>query len=71
MKRQDLELGIQRLYYVVWALWLCFGVAALIHDNIRDVEGYAAVIGAFVIAPPALMFAVRWIYRGFSPKPRV
>lgn len=65
--RKNLETGIQRLYYVAWASWVAFGIAAFIHDYPHSVYDVLAFLGAFGIAPPLLMYAVRWVYRGFVP----
>lgn len=76
MNRQDVETGIKRLYYVAWACWVVGGIGMGIDSAYRDFMDYnsgpraidiAIWIGVCVVAPPAIMFAVRWIYRGFIP----
>ena len=71
MKRKHLELGILRLYYVIWALWV-FGGALIAGDNLTNERTFQLLdgciwVGMTLVLPPALMYAVRWVYRGFVP----
>jgi hypothetical protein len=71
MTRSRFELGIQRLYYVFWACTLVFGIGVLVtvsRERGMRTDDWHAWVGIFVVAPPAMMFAVRWVYRGFLPK---
>lgn len=68
----NMELGIQRLYYVLWALWtgglLLILVIRIFEGRAYLAEGFWTILIA-AAPPPALMFAVRWVYRGFRPLP--
>lgn len=70
MNRKNLEIGVQRLYYVFWAastLWTIFFLIFLIFlARYRDES--LAVFGVGIVLPGVVMFAGRWIYRGFIPK---
>ncbi|KWT83707.1 MULTISPECIES: hypothetical protein [unclassified Variovorax] len=73
MNRGNFEVGVQRLYYVVWTVWSTGWVAALMLNFYEDGFDMDRVVlrgGIWlgIIAPPLIMFAVRWIYRGFFPK---
>lgn len=71
MNRNNIELGILRLYYVLWALWvaawLAFCGSQFTRANFHADE-LALGMAMLVLPPPLLMFAVRWVYRGFLPK---
>lgn len=67
--KTNFELGVQRLYYVLWALWIFGCVVYLQHtDNWWQVA--AVVVLSMFAGPLAVMLVVRWIYRGFNPKQR-
>lgn len=73
MIRTNIEIGILRTYYVLWAIVLLWGIgfgllSILVYPE--RIEWAAAAWGAIgiVLLPPAFMFTVRWIYRGFVPK---
>lgn len=70
MNRANLEVGILRFYYVAWVCWslglsVNFIYRLFLRPNLAE-AGISFVLAVF--APPILMFAVRWIYRGFLPK---
>lgn len=67
------ELGILRLYYVLWFVWtvLCLfavRVELLNRDHVNLGSVAYALLFTFLV-PPAFMYTVRWVYRGFKPKP--
>lgn len=68
---RNLEIGFQRLYYVVWAVYAFFALVATFTDAGFDgptvEEAIFALVLVFVV-PLALMLVFRWIYRGFFPK---
>ena len=73
MIRTNIEIGILRIYYVLWAmllLWgLCVGVVSIFiypERIVWDVIAWTSI--TIIIGPPAFMFTMRWIYRGFIPK---
>lgn len=71
-----LEAGISRLYYFGWFVYLVAltnymyesdsfqGSSEQIRNGILEWLGEGLVIPAFI------MFGVRWVYRGFVPKPK-
>ncbi len=82
MNIKNFELGVLRAYYVVWAVFsIGWGFAAIYEGwwN-RFEEGwgresttlhhlqYVGILLAVVIGPGVVMYATRWIYRGFVPK---
>ena len=75
MKREHFEVGVQRVYYVAWGLWLFAWCCAAVSDaryrlkysHEFDIEEWVTCAVWAVLPPPVLMFAVRWIYRGFFP----
>ncbi len=83
MNIKNFEAGILRAYYVAWAVFSIGFSNFLIHEKWWG-GGYAkdwraqdalenslgvGLILAFVVGPGVLMYATRWIYRGFVPKP--
>lgn len=75
MTRQQFETGIQRLYYVAWvifaitysgAVYAKFGPGE--YYALGELKLFALVMGIWLV-PLAPMLAIRWIYRGFMPKP--
>lgn len=74
MITRNIELGLLRLYYVVWAVLFCGSVVfAIGHSWDRELnhpETLASIglVLAAVIVPAILMHVIRWIYRGFTPK---
>ena len=79
MKLQNFETGLQRVYYLIWAMIVSFVISMMI-CGVGWLDGYGCdrhrlmefeAIVAFAIAvvlPGIVMFVVRWIYRGFVPK---
>jgi hypothetical protein len=71
------ETGIQRLYYIAWAI--IFAACVLIaggelfaaESRIREAAPGPAVLAAIAaaIVPLIAMHVIRWVYRGFVPKP--
>lgn len=71
-----LEDGINRLYYVIWVIW--FSLATLdavigkgtpwYREYVR--EALMQIVGVGLVFPALVRLAVRWVYRGFVPKPR-
>jgi hypothetical protein len=73
MNRTNFELGVQRMYYVFWACVVISGVIGggiwlFDGDNSKHVADFAVWFLIVVVLPPAIMFSVRWVYRGFLPK---
>lgn len=71
ISKERFEVGIQRLYYVLWVAWGIFLVGinsgkALEQTSILSGLVFLALLG--VVGPFLLMHATRWIYRGFFPK---
>ena len=65
-RNKAMKVGIQRLYYVLWAVWLAGWVAVFIHDGPQlELLAICVLIGG--VAPFVLLHAVRWIYAGFVP----
>lgn len=67
---------MQRAYYVVWAVVSVGFITAITvemfshlrwNEPVRTME-YLGLIAAFSIGPAVLMYATRWIYRGFMPR---
>lgn len=73
MNRKAFEVGIQRTYYVLWALFGMGFSAALIsqeYDRSGDIlvvlgTILVGILGVAVLVPWIVMRAIRWIYRGF------
>ena len=72
MTRTNIETGMQRLYYVAWACLVIGGSIGggiwVFEDHSHRLDDVVIWIGFVIGLPPALMFAVRWVYRGFMPK---
>ena len=75
MNNMNLEKGIQRAYYVAWAVSIGIG-GIVVNANWPSPSSaritvdhfyLASKMLAFVIGPGVLMYATRWIYRGFVP----
>ena len=77
MKLKNFETGLQRAYYVAWGLVapvMAVFIAYEFFDNLdrrtpEQVLQYTGALLGFVLGPAVLMYAARWIYRGFVPKP--
>lgn len=72
---KNLEVGVQRLYYLLWAgFYVAFGAAAL--DDLKR-TAYATtpenillgtlILFAVLVAPWIAMKVIQWVYRGFVP----
>ncbi len=65
----NLEVGLQRVFSIVWALWtggyVAVGLYQVLNGYRFHTDEVLAWIGVAVVAPPVIMFSVRWIYRGF------
>lgn len=80
MKLQNFETGLQRVYYLIWAMIASLSISMMIcgdpsgwfvegdcdRHSLKTFELIWAAIA--VVFPGIVMFAVRWIYRGFIPK---
>lgn len=68
MKSVNWTLGIQRLYFVAWAVWFCASVAGGYEEG-KDGDWlltfFSITVIAGIILPAIIYFAGRWIYRGF------
>lgn len=73
LDRKSLERGLQRLYYVLWGLFVSIflvGVAAQEMRGLPRSEGelalfWASVFLIVVAVPWLVLILIRWIYRGF------
>ena len=64
--KENIEVGMQRLYYVAWVCWLGVGAAnVLVGPNEFKLHEW---VGFFVVGPAVGMFMARYLYRGFVPK---
>ena len=77
MKLQNFETGLQRAYYLIWAMIASFSISMMIcgdgwwnlRDQCRGLETpYLIVAVIAVVLPGIVMFIIRWVYRGFIPK---
>lgn len=77
MKLQNFEIGLQRVYYLIWAMIASFSISMMIcgdgwwnqGDRCGSLTTFELIVAAIaVVSPGIVMFAVRWIYRGFVPK---
>lgn len=79
MQLRNFEQGILRLYYVAWVL-LFFTTAVvnwmqIQHDfhyghlDAEEIVEAAMGVTAALIGPGIAMWMIRWVYRGFVPKP--
>ena len=72
MKAENIEIGIQRIYYVLWgglvALNTVLCIRAFNYESESEfLEGIIG-LGLAVLIPYIGMLVGRWIYRGFRPK---
>ncbi|MGJ7498428.1 hypothetical protein ACSFA8_25660 [Variovorax sp. RT4R15] len=68
----NFERGMQRLYYAFWALWTIGFTAVGLYQVLTGYRFHADEIATWfalaIVAPPALMLVIRWVYRGFRSR---
>lgn len=66
---KNIEIGLQRLYWVGWAALGTWSVGYSIYFvSIGHILDALVLTAMGVGLPGILMLAIRWIYRGFKPK---
>ena len=68
--KQNIKKGIFRIYLVIWATWFLMGFSDFFYDGklaINDGDIKEFLIFA-VIVPTLILFATKWIVKGFENK---
>jgi hypothetical protein len=76
MTRENFELGVWRLYHVIWVVGLASLLVAMggkiweAHEFEEDLEWliFLFALVSAIAGPLIFKYVVRWIYRGFFPK---
>lgn len=74
MTRKNFEIGILRLYYVLWATAFATMVVLTVLNLASrgplhsETLASSGLVLASVVLPGVLMMGIRWVYRGFVPE---
>jgi hypothetical protein len=68
--RDNIKKGIFRIYIIIWGLWFLMGFSDFFYDGqIQVTEGQVKeFIILAIVLPTAILFATKWIVKGFENK---